>query len=36
VIPERNAGVVVLINMDGLDASKLATEVMKLVLGTQG
>jgi len=33
VIPERNAGVVVLINMDGLDASKLATEVMKLVIG---
>src|SRR5690349_20196421 len=33
IVPERRAGVVVLTNMDGVDASSLATELMKIVLG---
>jgi len=33
--PEQKAGVVVLINMDGVDASALATDLMKVVLGTK-
>jgi serine beta-lactamase-like protein LACTB, mitochondrial len=33
LVPERQAGVVVLTNMDGVDASSLATELMKIVLG---
>jgi CubicO group peptidase (beta-lactamase class C family) len=32
IVPERRAGVVVLINMDGGKASDLATELMKIVL----
>jgi serine beta-lactamase-like protein LACTB len=32
VAPERRAGVVVLTNMDGLDAAGLATEILKIVL----
>jgi len=32
--PEQKAGVVVLINMDGLDSSALATDLMKIVIGT--
>jgi len=32
IVPERRAGVVVLINLDGVDASDLATELMKIVL----
>ena len=35
VVPERNAGVVVLINMDSLDVSSLAINVLKIVIGTQ-
>jgi len=31
--PERGAGVVVLTNMDGVDASSLATELLKIILG---
>jgi serine beta-lactamase-like protein LACTB len=31
--PERRAGVVVLTNMDGVDAASLATELMRIVLG---
>jgi CubicO group peptidase (beta-lactamase class C family) len=33
LVPERRAGVVVLTNMDGVDASSLATELMKIILG---
>ena len=32
IVPERRAGVVVLINLDGGNASDLATELMKIVL----
>jgi serine beta-lactamase-like protein LACTB len=32
IVPERRAGVVVLINLEGVDASDLATELMKIVL----
>jgi serine beta-lactamase-like protein LACTB, mitochondrial len=32
--PEQKAGVVVLINMDGLDSSALATDLLKIVIGT--
>ena len=32
IVPERHAGVVVLINLDGGNASDLATELMKIVL----
>ncbi|MGA8540727.1 MAG: serine hydrolase domain-containing protein, partial [Terriglobales bacterium] len=32
IVPERRAGVVVLINLDGAGASDLATELMKIVL----
>jgi serine beta-lactamase-like protein LACTB, mitochondrial len=35
VVPERNAGVVVLINMDSLDVSSVAIDVLKTVIGTQ-
>ena len=34
IVPERRAGVVVLINQDGGDADRLAYELMKIVLGT--
>jgi hypothetical protein len=30
--PERNAGVVVLINMDEVDAPQLGTDLMKILL----
>jgi serine beta-lactamase-like protein LACTB len=33
MVPERKAGVVVLINMESADASALATELMKILLG---
>ena len=33
LVPERRAGVVVLSNMDGVDVSSLATELMKIILG---
>ena len=33
LVPERRVGVVVLTNMDGVDASSLATELMKIILG---
>jgi serine beta-lactamase-like protein LACTB len=33
IVPERRAGVVVLINMDGADAFALAKELMKILLG---
>jgi len=33
LVPERRAGVVVLTNMDGVDASSLATQLMKIILG---
>jgi len=32
--PDQKAGVVVLINMDGVDASALATDLIQIVLGT--
>jgi serine beta-lactamase-like protein LACTB, mitochondrial len=32
IVPERRAGVVVLINLEGADASDLATELMKIML----
>jgi CubicO group peptidase (beta-lactamase class C family) len=32
IVPERRAGVVVLINLEGANASDLATELMKIVL----
>jgi len=31
--PDQRAGVVVLINMDGVDASALATDLMKILIG---
>jgi serine beta-lactamase-like protein LACTB, mitochondrial len=34
IVPERRAGVVVLINLDGSNASDLATELMKIVLAS--
>src|SRR5256885_4469555 len=34
MIPGRRAGVVVLMNMDGADSSALATELIKILLGT--
>lgn len=34
MVPERRAGVVVLINLDGGNASDLATELMKIVIGS--
>ncbi len=34
MIPERRAGVVVLMNIDGADSSALATDLMKILLGT--
>jgi hypothetical protein len=33
LVPERQAAVVVLTNMDGVDVSSLATELMKIILG---
>ena len=33
LVPERRVGVVVLTNMDGVDASSLASELMKIILG---
>jgi CubicO group peptidase (beta-lactamase class C family) len=33
--PGQKAGVVVLINMDGMDSSALATDLMKILLGTE-
>src|ERR1700704_6584335 len=35
MIPERRAGVVVLMNIDGADSSGLATELMKILLGAE-
>jgi CubicO group peptidase (beta-lactamase class C family) len=35
MIPERRAGVVVLMNTDGADSSGLATELMKILLGAE-
>jgi CubicO group peptidase (beta-lactamase class C family) len=32
LVPERNAGIVVLANMDGVDAAALSTEMLKIVL----
>jgi serine beta-lactamase-like protein LACTB len=32
IVPERHAGVVVLANMDGVDANQLAEEILKIVL----
>lgn len=32
LVPERNAGVVVLANLDGVDAAALASEILKIVL----
>jgi hypothetical protein len=32
IVPERRAGVVVLINLDNVDATALAIELMKIVL----
>ncbi len=34
MIPERRAGVVVLMNMDGGDSSALTTDLMKILIGT--
>jgi hypothetical protein len=34
LVPERQAGVVVLINMNNVDASGLATDLMKIVLSS--
>ena len=34
--PEQRAGVVVLINMDGGDASSLATDLMRMILKSEG
>jgi hypothetical protein len=34
MIPEHCAGVVVLMNIDGADSSALATDLMKILLGT--
>jgi serine beta-lactamase-like protein LACTB, mitochondrial len=36
LVPEKRAGVVVLINLDGGDASALSTELMKIVLSPVG
>jgi serine beta-lactamase-like protein LACTB, mitochondrial len=36
IAPEQRAGVVVLINMDGGDASSLATDLMRIVLKSEG
>ena len=36
LVPERGEGVVVLINMDGLDASALATDLMTILVGNAG
>jgi CubicO group peptidase (beta-lactamase class C family) len=33
LVPERSAGVVVLANMDEVDTSSLATELLKIILG---
>ncbi|MBZ5681873.1 MAG: hypothetical protein LAO24_17385 [Acidobacteriia bacterium] len=33
LVPDQRAGVVILINMDGVDAAALATDVMKIVVG---
>ncbi len=35
IVPERRAGIVVLINLDGGDASALASELMKIVLAKE-
>jgi CubicO group peptidase (beta-lactamase class C family) len=32
--PEQRAGVVVLINMDGMEPSDLSTDLMKILVGT--
>ena len=36
IAPEQNAGVVVLTNMEGADADKLAREILKLLLNSPG
>jgi CubicO group peptidase (beta-lactamase class C family) len=33
IVPERRAGVVVLMNLDGADSSALATQLMKILIG---
>jgi hypothetical protein len=33
--PEQRTGVVVLINLDGVDSSALATDLIKILLGTE-
>ena len=33
VVPERNSGIVVLINMDEVDSPKLGKDLMKTLLG---
>jgi CubicO group peptidase (beta-lactamase class C family) len=35
IAPEQKAGVVVLINLDGVDSSELATDLMRILLGTE-
>ncbi len=32
LVPERRAGIVVLVNMDGVDATELSTEILKIAL----
>jgi hypothetical protein len=34
LVPEKRVGVIVLINSDAADAGALATDLMKLLLGT--
>ena len=36
LVPDHQAGAVVLINMDDVDAAALATEIMKIVVGSAG
>jgi serine beta-lactamase-like protein LACTB len=36
LVPDQRTGVVVLINMDGVDAAALATDLMKIVVGDAG
>jgi hypothetical protein len=35
-VPERRAGIVVLANMDGVDAGALSTEILRLALDLTG
>jgi CubicO group peptidase (beta-lactamase class C family) len=36
LVPERRAGIVVLVNMDNVDAAALSTEILKIVLDLTG